>query len=381
MEKQALSRTRAFALGAMTAALLYGCSTYPLDTSGRDLLELESVWQYLKTYSIWQDSIPLAPDPFAFSSPEQLLASVNDTLHAVNYTAYDSTHLPTSGLVAAAAAAAPDTTVYWYRITASTVLLKITEFKKDTTYPAFLNALPSLAQYSNIIVDLRDNGGGDISDVDSIMEFFLPINTPYISAMYRKYDEAARTAVTVPWEQMTTKHEHAPTLSGKRLALLANRGSASAAEILAAGLKDGRANGDTTVLVGETTYGKGMGQIIISRTHLGKRDLKITFLRLRGISGRTGNYHRKGIAPDDTVDCRSLERSIDSLQRLIPSHPGLTAQRDALQWRCDSMNISAALHVLEPLAALPKTAVQISHSQTSGAGAFVLILADSLFEK
>ena len=145
MEKPAVSRTRACALCAMTAALLYGCSTYPLDTSGRDLLELESVWQYLETYSIWQDSIPLAPDPFVFSSPEQLLASVNDTLHAVNYTTYDSTNLPMDGRLSAVAAGAPDTTVYWLPLTDSTAFLKITEFKKDTTYPAFLSTVPFLA--------------------------------------------------------------------------------------------------------------------------------------------------------------------------------------------------------------------------------------------
>ena len=381
MEQTAVKRTRACALCALTLVLLSGCS-YPVDTSGRDLPELESVWQYLETYSIWQNKIPQENNALeSFQTPEALLSSIEDTLHAFNYTTYDSTHLPKSGLVAAAAAGAPDTTVYWYRITAATALLKITEFKQDTTYPAFLGALPFLAQYSNIIVDLRDNGGGDINAVDSIMEYFLPVNTPYIQAMYRRYNESTRNAETVSWETWKTLHAHFLSLAGKRIAVLVNGGSASASEILTAGLKDGRAGGDTAVLVGETTYGKGMGQIIVSRAYLGKRDIKITFLLLKGISGRIDDYHRKGIAPDVLVNCASLERSIDSLDRLIAFHPGLTAQRDNLQWLCDSMNLSAALHVLEPLAVLPKAAVRIPPPRPSCAGALIRVPATPLFEK
>jgi hypothetical protein len=352
MEKPALTRTRACALSAMTAALLYGCSTYPLDTSGRDLLELESVWQYLETYSIWQDKVPQEKNALeSFQTPEALLSSVADTFHAVNYTTYDSAHLPMGGRLSAVAAAAPDTTVYWLPLTDSTAFLKITEFKKDTTYPAFLNALPYLAQYPNIIVDLRDNGGGDINAVDSIMEYFLPVNTPYIQAKYRNYSESTRSAETVSWETWKTLHGHAPSLAGKRLAVLVNGGSASASEILTAGLKDGRAGAgnDTVTLVGETTYGKGMGQIIISRTYLGKRDIKITFLLLKGISSRIGDYHRKGIAPDIQVS-------------------GPLAQ------------LAAALHLLEPSAPLLKAA-PLPASGSAGAEAYVRIPANPLFEK
>jgi hypothetical protein len=324
---------RCAAAAALIVLVWQGCSRYPVDTSGRDLPELESVWQYLTTYSIWQDSIPLAQDPFAFSTPEQLLASVNDTLHSpANYTIYDSTHLPRNGTVSAVSAGTADSAVHLFRETNSTVRLQITGFKEDTTYPAFKNGVPLLAQYANIIVDLRNNGGGSIDAVDSIIEYFLPVNTPYIRASYRRYNSDSRTAETVPWEQWITKHAHTPSLAGKRLAVLINGGSASASEILAAGLKDGRTlatTGDTTLLVGETSYGKGMGQIIVSRTYLGKRDIMITFLRLKGLSARTGEYHRKGIAPDVRVQ---------STDFLAP--------------------INTALHVLEPSAPLLKRSVE-----------------------
>ena len=340
-------------LSGLYSFITSGCSTYPLDTSGRDLLELESVWQYLETYSIWQDKVPQERNALeSFQTPEALLSSVADTFHGINYTTYDSAHLPVGGRLSAIAAGAPDTTVYWLALTDSTAVLKITEFKQDTTYPAFLGVLPLLVQYANIIVDLRDNGGGDINAVDSIMEYFLPVNTPYIQAMYRKYDESTRRAQTVPWDTLKTLHGHGLSLAGKRLAVLVTGGSASASEILTAGLKDGRAGaagGDTVALVGETTYGKGIGQIIISRAYLGKRDIKITFLRLRGISSRIGDYHRKGITPDIQV-------------------AGPLAQ------------LSTALHLLEPSAPLLKTAVTTVAGNAAAEG-YIKVPANPAFEK
>jgi Peptidase family S41/Peptidase S41 N-terminal domain len=313
------TRNVIFALAA-TAAVLTNCSKYPLAPDGARLLELETVWQYLKTYSIWQDSIPIASDPFAFSTPEQLFSSVNDTLHHASYTKYDSMHVPRSVKVSAVSATtAADSAVHVSVLTDSTVYVQITQFKEDTTYPAFKNALPVLARYTKIIVDLRGNGGGSIDAVDSIIEYFLPVNTAYISARYRQYDKASRTAKTVDWESWTTKHDRGSSLMHAKVAVLVNNGTASAAEILTAGLKDGRAAGaDTVSLVGETTYGKGMGQIVISRTYLDKRDIMITFLRLQGLSTRTGDYHRKGIAPDVQV-ADSLAQDNAALKLLEPS--------------------------------------------------------------
>jgi hypothetical protein len=350
-----------------------GCSTYPLDSGDRDLMELESVWQYLSTYSIYKDSIwkdRSWEDPIwqndslkeripredsallAFNTPEALLLSVEDTLHGLNYTTYNSPQQPQKGLLAVDSSSTPDTTVFLYRLSSATARLYITHFKSnDTTYHEFKNMLPSLVQYQNIIVDLRGNGGGDIAAVDSIMEYFLPLNTPYISAQYRKYDEDTRIAVTVPWEQWTTKHEHTPTLSGKHVAVLINGHSASAAEIMAAGLKDGRAAAgkDTVALIGEKTYGKGMGQIIVPRGHLNKKDLKITFLMLRGLI-HVGKYHRKGISPDYPVtDFRA--------------------------------QINTALRVLEPFALLSKTPVAPPLSNAAAVEGSVYIHANPLFEK
>ena len=317
--------------------MLLGCSTYPLDTSGnRNLLELESVWQYLKAYSIWQDSVPLPLNAFTYNTPQQLLKSVNDTLHGVPYTGYDSS----SGYVSpgkASAAAATDSVppIYYTGITQRTAYLLIfREFRRDITYDSFLVALPFLARYSNIMLDLRGNGGGDIAAIDSLIEYFLPVNTSYIVATYRAYDRDTRTASTIHNERWTTKHVRSPSLAGKNIVILLNRGSASASEILAAGIKDGRASSGLPAcrFVGDTSYGKGIGQVLISRRQFHKQDVKITFLRVfRACDCADSVYHRKGLVPDIAV-----------------------TDTDATV--ADSVQFLAAFHVLEP-GVMPKTLI------------------------
>jgi hypothetical protein len=349
-------------MAALFLAGEVGCSKYPVDPNGSNTLELESVWQYLKAYSIWQDSIPLASDPFTFATPEQLLASVNDTLHGYTFTKYDSTELPPGmkapHVVASTSSTSADTTIYVTPLTDSTIWLRVkTQFIPDSTYAEFLTALPTLAKYPKIIIDLRSNGGGAIDAVDSIIEYFLPANTAFIKARYRDYNDTTRTASTIDWTPWTTKHDHSPSLVHSQLAVLVNSGTASASEILTAGLKDGRASmgvKDTATIVGATTFGKGMGQIVISRTYINKRDIKITFLRLEGLSSRTGNYHRKGISPDLSV-ANSLSQS------------------DA--------QLTAALHFLEPSTKGLQVVVSLGKSATPDAGAFLRIRANPAFER
>jgi hypothetical protein len=307
---------------AACAAIAVHCSKYPVDTSGRDLIELESVWQYLKAYSIWQDSVPLPPNAFTYSAPETLLAHVNDTLRGHSYTGYASA----GGADAEAAVINPTSPIVYGSVSPRTAYIHVWDFTRDTTFDSFLVAIPVLAQYPNIMLDLRWNTGGDISVMDSIIEYFLPVNTPFIHATYRAYDEASRTASTVRGEHWTTKHAHSPTLAGKNIVILLNHWSASASEMLAAGIKDGRATAGFSPcpFVGDTSYGKGIGQVLINRAWMSKRDLSITFLRVvRACNCADSVYHRKGLVPDIKV-----------------TNPDSTV--------ADTAQFCAAFHVLEP---------------------------------
>lgn len=344
----------------LSALLLFSCSHYPTDTSGRDLYEMESVWQYLKTYCIWQDTLwhdTLPVDAFKYGTPQELFAAVHDTLKGANhnYTSYDSTSL---GSLQSTIAAAGSTAVYWDSLSDSTGYIFIDYEFVAETYAAFLSAFNKVNKFKNIVIDLRNNGGGNLNATDSIIQSLLPDSTPYIIKKYRTYDHLTRQARTIDWDTIWTNHGR-QLFKNKRYAVLANRGSASASEIVVAALKDGFAHAaDTVVLVGDTTYGKGMGQIVISREHSGRSDIKITFLRMKGLSNRTGYYHRKGILPDVHVDCDSLENLMSVLLNQIRNSPWNSAflqkEADTLQWKCDSLNISAALKILEPEAHFQK---------------------------
>lgn len=351
---------------AACAAIPFGCSTYPVDTTGRDLLELESVWQYLRAYSIWQDSVPLPPNAFTYALPETLLAHVNDTLHGHSYTGYTDA-LPgpsrsgfaSQGVAGAQPASDSAPPIYYGAVTPRTAFLQIVTFDNDYLLDSFLVALPFLSRYANIMLDLRGDGGGSIALMDSIIEYFLPVNTPFIVATYRAYSGASRTASTVHGERWTTKHAHSPTLDGKNIVILLNRGSASASEMLAAGIKDGRASAGLSpcLFVGDTSYGKGIGQVLINRAWLSKRDLSITYLRVVRACGCPDSvYHRKGLAPDVRVT-NANEAVADSLQFL------------------------AALHVLEP-GVLPKE-IPVNRSRSNGLPTSVDYIIQSIsdFEK
>lgn len=268
----------------------------PVDTQSPDLIEFESVWQYLKTYSIyqWEDSSRVPDDPFAYASPELLLQAVGDTLKGIdnNYTRYEYYSVQRTDFAEAATEQIGGTTVFLSKVTDSTVQIEITGFVAGITYNEFLEILPLVMPFSNIIVDLRGNGGGDIVETDSIIEAFLPAGMSYISARERSYNQETRVAQTKEWHFWKTVRSARLELAGKNIVILMNDGSASASEILIAALKD-CAN---ATLIGTRTYGKGIGQIELVRRD--RRALKITFLQLRGVSSRIGVYHRIGIVPD-----------------------------------------------------------------------------------
>jgi hypothetical protein len=305
LRRFAVRHFRNLTFGISLVLFLTSCSTYPVDTTGRDLPELESVWQYLKAYCIWQDSIPLPQNAFTYNTPGQILASVNDTFHGVPYTGYDSSGgaaaLGNTTLLAGQSATKRNTIIV-DSITPKTVYLQIDSIFEKETYDSFLAIVPVLDRFSKIMLDVRWNGGGDIAAMDSIIAFFLPVNTPYIFATLREYDRQSRTASTVRHQPWTTATAHANSLAAKNIVILMNRGSASASEMLAAGIKDGRktAGLSAALIVGDTSYGKGIGQIVINRRAYGKKDIKITFLKVTRACGGCADsvYHRKGIAPD-----------------------------------------------------------------------------------
>ncbi|MCL1933012.1 MAG: S41 family peptidase [Candidatus Azobacteroides sp.] len=96
-----------------------------------------------------------------------------------------------------------------------------------------------------LIIDVRDNGGGVVEDCLEILNYFLP-KGELLLTMKGKFRQLDRTF-------RATQQPIAPDIP---LAILVNRMSASASEILAGTLQDL----DRAVIIGTRTFGKGLVQ-------------------------------------------------------------------------------------------------------------------------
>ncbi|MBQ3648240.1 MAG: S41 family peptidase [Spirochaetia bacterium] len=151
-----------------------------------------------------------------------------------------------------------------------------------------------------LVIDLRSNPGGVLDAATDIADFFLDdgvivstkgkVDSPSLNQVY-KATKKVRLSKSIP------------------IAVLIDKGSASAAEILSAALSDnGRA-----VLIGETTYGKGSVQQVRS---LGKDGFKLTMSKY--YTPKDVNINKVGIPPDKEVKERELtEAEKASYKKLI----------------------------------------------------------------
>jgi carboxyl-terminal processing protease len=121
----------------------------------------------------------------------------------------------------------------------------------------------------SLVIDLRNNGGGLVDEAVKILGFFLPKGT-----------EVAFTKGKSKQSDRTYKTPLEPLFPKMRLAVLTNRLSASASEILAGAIQDL----DRGVVVGERTYGKGLVQNVSPICFNG--NVKVTIAKYYIPSGR-----------------------------------------------------------------------------------------------
>jgi len=121
----------------------------------------------------------------------------------------------------------------------------------------------------SLVLDLRNNGGGLVDEAVQILGYFLPKGTTVVTTKGKNniLDRIYKT----PTE---------PVFPNLKLAILVNRSSASASEILAGAIQDL----DRGVIVGERTFGKGLVQNIRNISYGGH--LKVTTAKYYIPSGR-----------------------------------------------------------------------------------------------
>jgi carboxyl-terminal processing protease len=120
-----------------------------------------------------------------------------------------------------------------------------------------------------IILDLRDNPGGLLDAAVDIVSDFAPEGSTIVSTRGRKKEE-----------EKTFKVEGEPIAENIPLAVLVNKGSASASEIVAGAVQDL----DRGVILGTRSFGKGLVQTVLPLS--ADASLKITTARYYTPSGR-----------------------------------------------------------------------------------------------
>ncbi len=151
------------------------------------------------------------------------------------------------------------------------------------------------------ILDLRDNGGGLLNEAVNITNLFIDRNKKIVSTEGRLED------------RNTTHHTlNNPVDLDIPLAVLVNRQSASASEIVAGAIQDY----DRGVIIGERTFGKGLVQNVVPLSY--NTQLKVTVARYLIPSGRSIQAIDYAIRHEDG----SVSRIPDSLKTSFETKNG-----------------------------------------------------------
>lgn len=167
--------------------------------------------------------------------------------------------------------------------------IAITSFQEDTP-EEFDNAIEDLLQkgMQALILDLRFNPGGlldtSVEVADKFLEEGVIVST---KGRDKSQDQIYRA-------------EKPGTYTNFPIVVLINKGSASAAEIVAGAIRDNNRG----LLVGTTTFGKGSVQSLVP-VEKGESAIKLTTAKYYTPSGKL--IHNIGIAPDIVVELNTEE--------------------------------------------------------------------------
>lgn len=159
--------------------------------------------------------------------------------------------------------------------------IRISAFKENTP-EQFQEIFDQLISDGTValVFDLRDNGGGQVSSLEAILDSLLPEGEIAI-ATYR--DGSTKTLVESDAEECDLP-----------MAVIVNENTASAAELFSASLHDF----EKAEIVGTTTFGKGIMQVTQQLADGGALTLTTaTYQTTRG-----EYYHGVGITPDVVVE-------------------------------------------------------------------------------
>lgn len=186
-------------------------------------------------------------------------------------------------------------------------VITVTEFTDTTytnegTYGEFLAALEETKGAKSTIIDLRGNPGGSTGQCINMAAELLPKNDTVITIIGHEIDTTFYTGYI---DTTTYIAEEDGIGAGRYYVILADSGSASCAELMIVGV----VSNTKSPIVGQVTYGKGIGQTYMVTYADGITG--ITSMRLLDKNKET--YHRYGIVPDfeEADSDKALQKAVE----------------------------------------------------------------------
>ncbi len=160
------------------------------------------------------------------------------------------------------------------------VYIRLSSFISRNASKEFSNILANSPDMKAVIVDLRSNPGGLLSNAIYISDMFLNGGAIVSTVDRDGYKETQKAAKGV--------------LTTKPVVVLIDKGSASASEIFSGAIKDNKRG----VIVGTQSFGKGLVQEINKLPN--SAGINITIQKYLTPNGT--DIHKKGITPDVVVE-------------------------------------------------------------------------------
>ena len=174
------------------------------------------------------------------------------------------------------------------RTEGKSVVIRVTTFN-DNTFDNIQDGLDKeldnaggLENINGVVIDLRNNPGGLLSQAIRVSDAFLD-KGEIVSTRGRDPENGDRYNAT-----------SGDLINGKPIVILINGGSASASEIVAAALKDHR----RAIVVGTKSFGKGSVQTVMPLRE--QSAMRLTTARYYSPSGRS--IQNLGVTPDIIVE-------------------------------------------------------------------------------
>ena len=199
-----------------------------------------------------------------------------------------------------------------YEIRPGIGYIHLTNFQ-ETTGREINDALQSFGDPKGLVLDLRGNPGGLLSEAVAVCDKFLKRGQVIVSQRGRAYPEQIYRAT------------HGNGGEDYPIVILVNRGTASAAEIVSGALQDH----DRAIIAGETTFGKGLVQTVYQLSE--NTGLALTTYHYYTPSGRLIQRNYNGVSlydyyynHDQPQDTKDREVKLTDSGRTVYGGGGIT---------------------------------------------------------